>query len=151
MGKKYSQQIRLKANWQQIKDGMSVFNEALPLVSSILLFGLAMLLMQPRLTLGIFVAFNYALTIFIKGIIDLSNTVSEIWGIVPIWERAKPIWRSQPEDNSTKVNPGQLSGRIALESVSFRYSENGNLILNNVSVHAEPGEFVAIIGPFWKW
>ncbi|MBD2525521.1 NHLP bacteriocin export ABC transporter permease/ATPase subunit [Nostoc sp. FACHB-133] len=145
--KKYSQQIRLKANWQQIKDGMSVFNEALPLVSSILLFGLAMLLMQPRLTLGIFVAFNYALTIFIKGIIDLSNTVSEIWGIVPIWERAKPIWRSQPEDGSTKVNPGQLSGRIALENVSFRYSESGNLILNNVSFHAEPGEFVAIIGP----
>jgi NHLM bacteriocin system ABC transporter ATP-binding protein len=145
--RKYSQQIRLKANWQQIKDGMSVFNEALPLVSSILLFGLAMLLMQPRLTLGIFVAFNYALTIFIKGIIDLSNTVSEIWGIVPIWERAKPIWRSQPEDGSNKVNPGQLSGRIALEGVSFRYSENGNLILNNVSIHAEPGEFVAIIGP----
>ncbi|MFN6463542.1 MAG: NHLP bacteriocin export ABC transporter permease/ATPase subunit [Nostoc sp. DedVER02] len=145
--KKYSQRIRLKANWQQIKDGMSVFNEALPLVSSILLFGFAMLLMQPRLTLGIFVAFNYALTIFIKGIIDLSNTGSEIWGIVPIWERAKPIWRSQPEDNSTKVNPGQLSGRIALEGVSFRYSENGNLILNNVSLYAEPGEFVAIIGP----
>jgi ABC-type bacteriocin/lantibiotic exporter with double-glycine peptidase domain len=63
--------------------------------------------------------FNYALTIFIKGVIDLSNTVSEIWGIVPIWERAKPIWRSQPEYDSTKVNPGQLSGRIALNRVSF--------------------------------
>ncbi|MDZ8092420.1 MAG: NHLP bacteriocin export ABC transporter permease/ATPase subunit [Nostoc sp. DedQUE05] len=144
--KKYSQQIRLKASWQEIKDGISIFNEALPLVSSILLFGFAMLLMQTRLTLGTFVAFNYALTIFIKGVIDLSNTVSEIWSIVPIWERAKPIWRSQPEYDSTKVNPGQLSGRIALNRVSFRYSENGSLILNDVSLHAEPGEFVAIVG-----
>ncbi|MDZ7964801.1 MAG: NHLP bacteriocin export ABC transporter permease/ATPase subunit [Nostoc sp. DedSLP03] len=144
--KKYSQQIRLKASWQEIKDGISVFNEALPLVSSILLFGFAMLLMQTRLTLGTFVAFNYALTIFIKGVIDLSNTVSEIWSIVPIWERAKPIWRSQPEYDSTKVNPGKLSGRIALNRVSFRYSENGSLILNDVSLHAEPGEFVAIVG-----
>ncbi|MFN6480794.1 NHLP bacteriocin export ABC transporter permease/ATPase subunit [Nostoc sp. DedQUE07] len=144
--KKYSQQIRLKASWQEIKDSISVFNEALPLVSSILLFGFAMLLMQTRLTLGTFVAFNYALTIFIKGVIDLSNTVSEIWSIVPIWERAKPIWRSQPEYDSTKVNPGQLSGRIALNCVSFRYSENGSLILNDVSLHAEPGEFVAIVG-----
>ncbi|MHC0061309.1 NHLP bacteriocin export ABC transporter permease/ATPase subunit [Nostoc sp. UIC 10890] len=144
--KKYSQQIRLKASWQEIKDGISVFNEALPLVSSILLFGFAMLLMQTRLTLGTFVAFNYALTIFIKGVIDLSNTVSEIWSIVPIWERAKPIWRSQPEYDSTKVNPGQLSGRIALNRVSFRYSENGTLILNDVSLHAEPGEFIAIVG-----
>ncbi|WP_322707490.1 NHLP bacteriocin export ABC transporter permease/ATPase subunit [Nostoc sp. DedQUE04] len=144
--KKYSQQIRLKASWQEIKDGISIFNEALPLVSSILLFGFAMLLMQTRLTLGTFVAFNYALTIFIKGVIDLSNTVSEIWSIVPIWERAKPIWRSQPEYDSTKVNPGQLNGRIALNRVSFRYSENGSLILNDVSLHAEPGEFIAIIG-----
>ncbi|MGV0106507.1 NHLP bacteriocin export ABC transporter permease/ATPase subunit [Nostoc sp. DSM 114160] len=144
--KKYSQQIRLKASWQEIKDGISIFNEALPLVSSILLFGFAMLLMQTRLTLGTFVAFNYALAIFIKGVIDLSNTVSEIWSIVPIWERAKPIWRSQPEYDSTKVNPGQLSGRIALNRVSFRYSENGSLILNDVSLHAEPGEFIAIVG-----
>jgi NHLM bacteriocin system ABC transporter ATP-binding protein len=144
--KKYSQQIRLKASWQEIKDGVSIFNEALPLVSSILLFGFAMLLMQTRLTLGTFVAFNYALAIFIKGVIDLSNTVSEIWSIIPIWERAKPIWRSQPEYDSTKVNPGQLSGRIALNRVSFRYSENGSLILNDVSLHAEPGEFIAIVG-----
>lgn len=144
--KKYSQQIRLKASWQEIKDGISVFNEALPLVSSILLFGFAMLLMQTRLTLGTFVAFNYALAIFIKGVIDLSNTVSEIWSIIPIWERAKPIWRSQPEYDPTKVNPGQLSGRIALNRVSFRYSENGSLILNDVSLHAEPGEFIAIVG-----
>ncbi|WP_223280306.1 NHLP bacteriocin export ABC transporter permease/ATPase subunit [Nostoc sp. PA-18-2419] len=144
--KKYSQQIRLKASSQQIKDGVSIFNEALPLVNSILLFGFAMLLMQTRLSLGIFVAFNYASAIFIKGVIDLSNSTSEIWSIVPIWERAKPIWRSQPEYDSTKVNPGQLRGQITLERVSFRYSENGSLILNDVTIHAEPGEFIAIVG-----
>jgi len=144
--KKYSQQIRLKASWQQIKDGVSIFNEALPLVNSILIFGV-MLLMQTRLTLGTFVAFNYAATIFLKGVIDLSNTASEIWSIVPIWERAKPIWRSQPEYDPTKLNPGKLNGQIALERVSFRYSENGGLILNDVSIHAEPGEFIAIVGP----
>ncbi|WP_414572720.1 NHLP bacteriocin export ABC transporter permease/ATPase subunit [Nostoc sp. CCY 9925] len=144
--KKYSQQIRLKASWQQIKDGVSIFNEALPLVNSILIFGV-MLLMQTRLTLGTFVAFNYAATIFLKGVIDLSNTVSEVWGIVPIWERAKPILRSQPEYDPAKLNPGQLNGQIALDRVSFRYSENGGLILNDVSIHAEPGEFIAIVGP----
>ncbi|MDF5709613.1 MAG: NHLP bacteriocin export ABC transporter permease/ATPase subunit [Nostoc sp. S4] len=144
--KKYSQQIRLKASSQQIKDSVSIFNEALPLVNSILLFGFATLLMQTRLSLGIFVAFNYASAIFIKGVIDLSNTTSEIWSIVPIWERAKSIWRSQPEYDSTKVNPGQLSGSITLDRVSFRYSDNGSLILNDVSIHAEPGEFIAIVG-----
>ncbi|MFN6516328.1 MAG: NHLP bacteriocin export ABC transporter permease/ATPase subunit [Nostoc sp. CreGUA01] len=144
--KKYTQEMRLKASLQQIKDSVSIFNEALPLVNSILLFGFAMLGMEKRLTLGTFVAFNYAATIFLKGVINLSNTASEIWSIVPIWERAKPIWRSQPEYDSTKVNPGQLNGQITLERVSFRYSENGSLILNDVSIHAEPGEFIAIVG-----
>ncbi|MBD2728084.1 NHLP bacteriocin export ABC transporter permease/ATPase subunit [Nostoc sp. FACHB-892] len=145
--KKYSQQIRLKASWQQIKDGVSIFNEALPLISTLLLFGFIMLFMQTRLNIGTFVAFNYALTIFIKGVTDLSNTVTDILGIVPIWERAKPIWRSQPESDSTKTNPGELSGRIALDRVSFHYSQNKSLILNDVSLHAEPGEFIAIVGP----
>ncbi|MFN6566010.1 MAG: NHLP bacteriocin export ABC transporter permease/ATPase subunit [Dendronalium sp. ChiSLP03b] len=145
--KKYSQQIRLKASWQQIKDGISIFNEALPLVSSVLLFGFAMLLLDTRLTLGTFVAFNYALAIFIKGVTDLSNTVTDIWSIVPVWERAEPIWRSQPEFDSTKANSGQLTGRIALDRVSFRYSEHGTLTLNDVSLHAQPGEFIAIVGP----
>lgn len=145
--KKYSQQIRIKASWQQIKDRISIFNEALPLVSSVLLFGFATLLLQTRLTLGTFVAFNYALAIFIKGVTDLSNTVTDIWSIVPVWERAKPIWRSQPEFDSSKANPGQLNGGIALDRVSFRYFEHGTLILNDVSLHAQPGEFIAIVGP----
>ncbi|MBH8561774.1 NHLP bacteriocin export ABC transporter permease/ATPase subunit [Nostoc sp. CENA67] len=145
--KKYSQQIRLKASWQQIKDGVSIFNEALPLMSTVLLFGFVMLLMQTRLNIGTFVAFNYALTIFIKGVTDLSNTVTDMLGIVPIWEQAKPIWRSQPESDSTKTNPGKLSGRIALDRVSFHYSQNKSLILNDVSLHGEPGEFIAIVGP----
>jgi NHLM bacteriocin system ABC transporter ATP-binding protein len=144
--KKYSQRIRLKASWQQINDCVSVFNEALPLVSSALLFGFAMLMMQTPLTIGTFVAFNYALGIFIKGVTDLSNTVTDIWGIVPMWERAQPILRSLPESDSTQENPGQLIGRITLDHVSFRYSENGPFILNDVSLQAEPGEFVAIVG-----
>jgi NHLM bacteriocin system ABC transporter ATP-binding protein len=144
--KKYSQRIRLKASWQQINDCVSVFNEALPLVSSALLFGFAMLIMQTPLTIGTFVAFNYALGIFINGVTDLSNTVTDIWGIVPMWERAQPILRSLPESDSTKENLGQLIGRIALDHVSFRYSENGPFILNDVSLQAEPGEFVAIVG-----
>lgn len=144
--KKYSQIIRLKASWQQINDTVSVFNEVLPLVSSVLVFGGAMLLMQTPLTIGTFVAFNYALGIFMRGVTDLSNTITDIWGIVPMWERAQPILRSELESDLTKENPGQLIGRIAVERVSFRYSEHGPLILNEVSLYAEPGEFVAIVG-----
>jgi ABC-type bacteriocin/lantibiotic exporter with double-glycine peptidase domain len=40
-----------------------------------------------------------------------------------------------------------LTGRLALEHVTFRYREDGPLILDDVSVYAEPGEFIALVGP----
>lgn len=152
--KKYSQRVKLKAGIKRIDDSVSVFNEALPLVSSILLFWFAMMFMQMAqakgesgLNMGTFLAFNSAFGTFISGVIDLSNTLTDILGIVPLWERAKPIVQGQPESDSTKADPGRFTGKIVLDRVIFRYREDGALILNDVSIHAEPGEFIAIVGP----
>jgi ABC-type bacteriocin/lantibiotic exporter with double-glycine peptidase domain len=40
-----------------------------------------------------------------------------------------------------------VSGEIELSHVSFRYQTDGPLILDNVSLHIRPGEFVAVVGP----
>ena len=39
-----------------------------------------------------------------------------------------------------------MSGEIVFDRVSFRYDPNGPLILDDVSIHAQPGEFIAIAG-----
>ncbi|BAZ26271.1 cyclic nucleotide-regulated ABC bacteriocin/lantibiotic exporter [Kalymmatonema gypsitolerans NIES-4073] len=147
----YSKRSRLKASFQLIRDNVSVFNEVLSLVTSALLFWFATesIAMQQTggLTVGTFLAFNAALGIFIGGVSDLSNTLTDILAIVPLWERAKPILHTEPEYDSTKANPGSLMGRVALDHVTFRYHDDGLPILNDVSLHAEPGEFVAIVGP----
>ncbi|NJM71571.1 MAG: NHLP bacteriocin export ABC transporter permease/ATPase subunit [Scytonema sp. RU_4_4] len=150
----YSQRTRLKASFQKTVDVVSVFNEALPLLTSALLFALAVLFLQKAqangsggLTTGIFLAFNAALGIFIGGVTNLSNTLTDILAIVPLWERAEPILRQEPEYDSTKTNPGRLLGRVALDHVTFRYRSEGRLIINDISLYAEAGEFVAIVGP----
>ncbi|MBD2483838.1 ABC transporter transmembrane domain-containing protein [Planktothrix sp. FACHB-1365] len=119
--KKYSQRIKLKADIKRIDDSVSVFNEALPLVSSILIFWFAMLFMQMALAkgesglnIGTFLAFNSAFGTFISGVTDLSNTVTDVLGIIPLWERAKPIVQGKPESDSTKVDPGRLTGKIVM-------------------------------------
>ncbi|MBR8835776.1 MAG: ATP-binding cassette domain-containing protein [Stigonema ocellatum SAG 48.90 = DSM 106950] len=73
--------------------------------------------------------------------------VFHILAIVPLWERAKPILQAQPEYDPTKANPGDLMGRVALDHVTFRYRDDGLPILNHISLYADPGEFVAIVGP----
>lgn len=150
---RYSEKVKLEARLQRITDAVSVFNEVLSMVSAALLYSCAMLLIQTSeptgggLTTGTFLAFSYALGIFIGGVTTLSNTLTDILAIVPLWERAEPILRSLPEYDANKVNPGTLKGRVALEDVTFGYQEDAPPVLNRISLHAEPGEFVAIVGP----
>ena len=99
------------------------------------------------LSMGAFLAFNSAFGTFLSGVTDLSNTLTDILGIVPLWERAKPIVQGKPESDPTQTDPGRLTGRIILDHVTFRYREDGPLTLDDVSIYAEPGEFIAFVGP----
>ena len=49
------------------------------------------------------------------------------------------------EDNEGKTVVEALSGRIDLDSVTFRYSDQD--VLDNITLHIEPGETVAFVGP----
>ncbi|XGV94301.1 MAG: NHLP bacteriocin export ABC transporter permease/ATPase subunit (plasmid) [Leptolyngbya sp. BL-A-14] len=153
-GKKYSHQKKLMAKSQRIDDSVAVFNEVLPTVSAVLLFWFAILFIQQSrgdtsvgLSAGVFLAFNAAFGIFIQGARDLSNTFINTLNIIPLWERAQSIVKAEPEVDASKTDPGRLTGRLALEHVTFRYREDGPLILDDVTIRAEPGEFVAVVGP----
>jgi ABC-type bacteriocin/lantibiotic exporter with double-glycine peptidase domain len=52
-----------------------------------------------------------------------------------------------PEVHTGQSDPGRLTGILALEHVTFRYQESGPVILDDVSLHAAPGEFIALVGP----
>ncbi|MEM6613438.1 MAG: NHLP bacteriocin export ABC transporter permease/ATPase subunit, partial [Cyanobacteria bacterium P01_C01_bin.72] len=153
--KQYSRKLRLNNDIQRINDALETFSEALPLVSSVLLFWFAIFFIQTAtanndpqsFNAGTFLAFNAAFGVFLGGATSLSNTFTDILEIVPLWERALPIVETAPESNLDQANPGTLTGRLALDRVNFRYRDDGALILNDVSVKAEPGEFVAFVGP----
>ena len=152
---KYSQRLKLNSSVQRINDAVATFSEALPEVSSILLFWFAIVFIQLAaakndplgFNAGTFLAFNSAFGIFLGGATDLSNTFTDILEIVPLWERAQPILQTEPESNIDKASPGRLTGRLSLDHVTFRYGEEGPLTLEDISVRAKPGEFIAFVGP----
>ncbi|BDA66302.1 hypothetical protein CAL7716_004680 [Calothrix sp. PCC 7716] len=63
------------------------------------------------------------------------------------WISKAPILLAEPEANNSKTDPGRLSGKIQIDYVTFRYRNDGALTLDDVSIHAKPGEFIALVGP----
>ncbi|HZG40579.1 MAG TPA: NHLP bacteriocin export ABC transporter permease/ATPase subunit [Nodosilinea sp.] len=148
-GQRYGQQLRLTLSTQQLEDGVAVFNTGLPIVTTVALFWLASFMLEgdADLSTGTFLAFSVAFGTFIAGATSLSDTLVDLLDVVPLWQRASPILQAEPEVNLSKADPGQLSGAIAVERVTFRYSDEGPVILDNVSFAAQPGEFIALVGP----
>jgi ABC-type bacteriocin/lantibiotic exporter with double-glycine peptidase domain len=66
---------------------------------------------------------------------------------VPYLEGLGPIVRAEPEVGAAKTDPGELSGAVEVSHVTFRYDPERPPALEDVSLRAGPGQFVAIVGP----
>lgn len=63
-----------------------------------------------------------------------------------MFEQVRPVFRALPEVRGGSTRPGALSGAIEARQLAFRYTEDGPLVLDDVSFRVEPGEFVAVVG-----
>lgn len=123
-----------------------------PILASLLLFITAVDIIQNPssgadvLTLGSLIAFLAAFTPFSSAIFSMANTMMQLAPIVPLWERARVIVQAPTEESEAKAHPGQLSGAVTVDNVSFRYDVEGAWVLNGLSLHANPGESIAIVG-----
>lgn len=134
-------------------DSVAIFNLALPVLSTILLYGLGARFLVPggelgtsALSVGSFLAFQVALAMFLGGAATLSNMGVGLLDTLIRARRMEPILEAEPEILGTSVDPGTLHGEIAAHRVHFRYSEDGPKVLEDVSIRVEPGEFIAIVG-----
>jgi NHLM bacteriocin system ABC transporter ATP-binding protein len=127
---------------------LSVFNAAYPVLCSILLFTLAArsLGTEEAMGTGDFLGFTAAFGLCLGAVLSTSTAVIQALSAVPLYEQVKPILQTSPEVRPGKDDPGELSGAIELQHVSFRYGD-GPPVLRDVSVRIRPGEFVAFVGP----
>ena len=99
------------------------------------------------ISVGVFMAFISAFNQFLNDCLTMSMGLISSLNIVPLYERLKPILEEQPESKTDSKDPGELSGEIEFNAVSFRYEEEQPLVLTDVSFKIKPGEMVAFVGP----
>jgi ABC-type multidrug transport system fused ATPase/permease subunit len=153
----YSQGIQAIRNW------VTLFNTVMSRISSIAIYWLAIDVLSSAqvgsqtaggaagvasvMSIGTFLAFNTAYGSFMHGASSLSNTLISLLDVPIRWKRALPILKELPEVSAGKADPGQLQGRVKLDRISFRYRQEGVLTLDKVTLEAEAGEFIAVVGP----
>ncbi|HKI35482.1 MAG TPA: NHLP bacteriocin export ABC transporter permease/ATPase subunit [Gemmataceae bacterium] len=146
-GREFGAQRRLSFRARCVGNNLATFNAAVPIVSTLALFGTVALLPREGLSLGHFLAFNVAFVQILAAAVVMGSAITTAIQVVPLYERARPILDAAPEVDVGKAVPGDLAGDIEISHVSFRYRPDGLPILDDVSIHVRPGEFVAFVGP----
>src|ERR1035438_7579856 len=129
---------------QTRKDHIRLFNLVLPTLAMALAF---FYLLQRNIGTGGFLACIAAMTSFLAAVTSASESVSGLVLVANKWRQMRTILEAKPEVDGSKIHPGRLGGAIRVENLMFRYRSDGPMILDGVSIRAEPGECIALTGP----
>jgi ATP-binding cassette subfamily C protein len=131
---------------ERIGTRVQVFHAIYPVLCSMALFWL-MAGDGQKLSTGQFLAFSASFGVFMRAVLDIIGAALRTLSIVPIYERARPILTSAVESQGSSDVRIELSGELELSHLSFRYEQSGPLILDDVTLRIDAGEFVAVVGP----
>ncbi|MFD4601459.1 NHLP bacteriocin export ABC transporter permease/ATPase subunit [Streptomyces sp. NPDC058464] len=131
----------------RIKNLTSVLGSVYLPVCTLLMF---MLLAGPArgaMDAAAFLTFNTSVTMLLTSVTQLTGSFVSAVAALPLFEEIKPVLEAAPEVRTASTRPGPLSGAVEARRLSFRYTDDGPLVLDDVSFDIRPGEFVAVVGP----
>lgn len=143
----FAAQRRVAFQARRIGNGLTVFNTAFTPLALIVIFAALGAGEASSRSTGTVLAFVAAFNGLLGAAIAVSGSALAVLQIIPLFEQARPIFDTAPEVDQSRAEPGELSGSIEVSRLTFRYQPDGPPILNDVSIRAKPGEFIAIVGP----
>ncbi|WP_306338153.1 NHLP bacteriocin export ABC transporter permease/ATPase subunit [Streptomyces sp. KL118A] len=131
----------------RIKNVTTVLNAVYLPLCTLVMFVLLAGPARGSLTAGEFLTFSTAVTMLLTSVTQLTGALISAASVLPMFEQIKPVLDEAPEVRSGSTQPGELQGGIEARGLSFRYTDDGPLVLDDVSLTIRPGEFVAVVGP----
>ena len=113
----------------------------------IMVIGLSWSASGPSITTAAYLAFASAYGLAFAAITGLSSLISPLATARPVFSLLEPILHAIPEPAGAGQDPGRLTGRVELRDVTFRYTDDGPLVLRGLNLAVQPGEMVALVGP----
>ena len=142
----YREQKQAELEVGAFEEHLQALGAALPLVAGAVLFLAATLPDRETIAVGDFLVVYTVFMVFQTAVTRLGTSFGAVAAIMPALEQVQPFLAEPLERNAGGEPVGHLGGEVRFDHVSFRYHPDGPLILDDVSIHARPGEFVAIAG-----
>ncbi|MFF7381508.1 NHLP bacteriocin export ABC transporter permease/ATPase subunit [Streptomyces griseoluteus] len=145
--REFARSRELQQKVGRIKNLSSVLGAVYLPVCTLVMF---MLLAGPAkgaMSAASFLTFSTAVTMVLTSVTQLTGAFVSAVAALPLFEELRPVLDATPEVRAGSTRPGPLTGALEARRLSFRYSDDGPLVLDDVSFSVRPGEFVAVVGP----
>lgn len=116
------------------------------LVTALIMWFGATLVIDGALTVGELVAFNMLATQVSNPILRLAQLWNDFQQVGISMSRLGDILNTHTEIEGQKTRLPRLQGAIAFEGVSFRYRPDASDVLRQVNLNIAPGEVIGIVG-----
>ena len=142
----YREQKRAELDLGALEGHSRAFGAALPFLAGGALLLAVATTGERSLPVGDFLVVYTVFLAFQSAVARLGESFGAVAATLPSFEQMRPLLEAVPESVVEGAPVDYLSGDILFDRISFRYDPDGPLILDDVTIRARPGEFVAIAG-----
>ena len=142
----FRDQKRAELELNAVETHLRAFGAALPPLAGATVILVATLSGPDSVTAGDFIVVFVLFLLYQRAVIRLGESFSALAATVPAWNQIRPLLAEATETRAEGEFVEELRGEIVFDRVSFRHDADGPLILDEVSIQARKGEFVAIVG-----
>ena len=142
----YREQKRTELELGALEGHSRAFGAALPFLAAGVLLFAVVAWGDGNLPVGDFLVVYLVFAAFQSAVARLGESFGTVAAMLPAFDQMRPLLAAVPEAEVEGAPVEYLGGDIVFDRVSYRYDPDGPLILDDVTIHARPGEFVAIAG-----
>ena len=142
----YREQKRTEIELGALEGHSRAFGAALPFLAAGVLLFAVVAVGDGNVPVGDFLVVYLVFIAFQSAIARLGESFGAVAAMLPAFDQVRPLLAAAPEAEVEGAPVEYLGGDIVFDRISYRYDPDGPLILDDVTIRARPGEFIAIAG-----
>ncbi|MFB0629084.1 ATP-binding cassette domain-containing protein [Streptomyces sp. AB3(2024)] len=131
----------------RVQGALSAVAVTVPIAGQLILFALLAGPLRGQVPASGFFTLNAAFALQLQSMILLVTSGAEFVVVLPRLHGLTEVLTARAEREASHVQPLDLRGEIEIVNATFGYPGLDTPVLDKVTLHARPGQFVAIVGP----